>query len=365
MHITLHVTDRCNLRCRYCYAAPGERDMTFETARKAVELLATSANCGVVFFGGEPLLRRELIVEVLEWCGRHDPTRFHYKVTTNGTLLDEEMLDVAERTGLQIALSHDGTREAHDLNRVDAAGRGTFEALEGKLRLLLERRPYSPIMMVVTPETVGRLAAGVRHLRERGVRYIICSLNHAGRWDDRSLRTLRKQYLKLENWYLDALGQGQKIYFSPFDKRIATHISGRDTSSCRVGRRQISVAPDGTLYPCVQFAGTGRYPIGTVDEGVRHDLLAEVSSLTERDKPECGDCALLGRCHNKCGCLNMQVTGDPGRVPPILCEHERLIFPIVDRVAEKLYARRDPLFIQRHYNPLFPVLSFLEDIAGS
>jgi uncharacterized protein len=365
VHITLHVTDRCNLRCRYCYAPAGEADMTFEVARRAVERLAAPENCGIVFFGGEPLLRRELIAGVLEWCGRKGPHRFHYKVTTNGTLLDADFLDLAERTGLQIALSHDGAREAHDANRIGPGGRGTFAALEPKLEMLLERRPYSPVMMVVDPAVVEHLAAGVEYLERKGARYIICSLNHAGAWDDRSLRALRKQYLGLEDWYLAAFSAGRKIYFSPFDKRIASRVADRDTSSCRVGYRQISVAPDGTLYPCVQFAGRRRHPIGSVAGGVDRRLREEIHGLTEREHPECRGCALLGRCRNKCGCLNMQVTGDPGSVPPILCEHERMLFPIADRIAGKLYARRDPLFIQRHYNPLFPLMSYLEDIAGS
>ena len=365
MHLTLHLTERCNLRCSYCYAPPGAADMSFETARQAIERLAVGANCGLVFFGGEPLLRRDLIARILEWCEAGQPHRFHYKVTTNGTLLDQGFLDLAERHGLQIAISHDGARAAHDAHRVRPDGTGTFEELEARLGLLLARRPYAPVMMVVNPTVVEHLAEGVEHLYARGARYLICSLNHAGGWDDRSLRRLQRQYRKLERWYLERFRREQKVYFSPFDKRIAAHIAGRDTSSCQLGRRQISVAPDGTLYPCVQFAGRRECAIGTAQAGLDERLRAEVHDRNEREKPACRGCALLGRCHNKCGCLNMQTTGSLEAVPAVLCEHERMLLPIADRIAGKLYARRDPLFIQRHYNPLFPVLSFLEDIAGS
>jgi len=73
---------------------------------------------------------------------------------------------------------------------------------------------------------------------------------------------------------------------------------------------------------------------------------------------------LNGRCHNKCGCMNIQTTGTLDRLPPLLCEYERMVFPIVDKLANTLYKERNPLFIQRHYNPMFPVMSFLEDMTA-
>jgi uncharacterized protein len=124
MHLSLHLTNRCNLACRYCYAARGQEDMTFETAVRAIQTCAAGPNCGIIFFGGEPLLRRELIWEVIRWCERTEPNRFHYKVTTNGTLLDEAFFDEAERLRLHVALSHDGMREAHDHSRTAADGTG-------------------------------------------------------------------------------------------------------------------------------------------------------------------------------------------------------------------------------------------------
>jgi uncharacterized protein len=135
-------------------------------------------------------------------------------------------------------------------------------------------------------------------------------------------------------------------------------------TSCLLGKRQISVGPDGTLYPCVQFVGRREYAIGTAAGGVDEERRLALFLANEEDKEVCRGCALSPRCHCKCGCLNLQVTGDFREVPPVLCEHERMLVPLADRVAETLYAERSPLFLQRHYNSLFPVLSFLEDLAG-
>lgn len=364
MHITLHLTNRCNLRCRYCYAAPGQADMTPETALRAIELLATERNCGIIFFGGEPLLARELIATVIAECERAGPNRFHYKMTTNGTLLDPDFLDQADANHLGIAVSHDGTREAHDANRVDTEERGTFDRLEPKLRLLLQRRPYAPVMLVVDPAETDHYAAGVRRLYGLGARYLICSLNHAGGWDDRGFARLRRQYDLLADWYLERYKKGEKVYFSPFDKRIGERIADRPVS-CRLGMRQISVGPDGVFYPCVQFVGRREYAIGDVAAGLDESRRAEIFRASEADRPGCAECALRDRCHNKCGCLSLQVTGDPFRVPAVVCEHERMLLPLADRLAEELYASRNPLFLQRNYNSLFPILSFLEDISGT
>ena len=128
MHLTLHLTTRCNLACRYCYQRHGAEDMPFETAAMAVDTLATGRNPGVIFFGGEPLLRKEMILAVIDRCEEREPNRFHYKVTTNGTLLDEAFLAEADKRRLAIALSCDGVQKAHDAFRVAPSGAGTARA---------------------------------------------------------------------------------------------------------------------------------------------------------------------------------------------------------------------------------------------
>ena len=92
MHLTIHLTDRCNLACHYCYARHGTDEMSFETAMSAIaECTADDPNPGIIFFGGEPLLKADLIFRIIAACERQSPRRFHYKVTTNGTLLTPEL----------------------------------------------------------------------------------------------------------------------------------------------------------------------------------------------------------------------------------------------------------------------------------
>ena len=153
------------------------------------------------------------------------------------------------------------------------AGRGTFELLLPRLRLLLAARPYSSVMMVVNPDTAAHLTESVEFLLEEGARYLIVSLNHAGPWTEETLEILRAEYEKLAQRYVAWTRAGRKFYLSPFEVKLSSHINRHcyHKDRCELGRRQLSVDPDGWLYPCVQFVKGGpasRWCIGHVGTGV-------------------------------------------------------------------------------------------------
>ena len=377
MHLTLHLTARCNMRCRYCYAAPHlGGDMTIETAKAAVALAVEAVkrespgqSLGIIFFGGEPLLQRDLIIETVGHCRRIEAETgqlFHFKITTNGLLLDEDFLTHPDTAEIFVALSHDGVREAHDANRVDLAGNGSFDRLQAIVDLLLKHKPYAPVMMVVTPQTVAHYAESLKFLFGRGFRYLICSLDYGADWQPHHLAELRRQYAQLAEWYERETLNEEKFYFSPFEVKISSHVypGSCRRERCELGRRQISVAPNGRLYPCVQFVGDGTdaaFAIGHVETGIDEAARQRLYALNAAEKTECRACAIRERCNHYCGCLNRQATGRIDRVSPVLCAHERSVLPIGDRLAARLFKKKDPLFIQKHYNDLFPLISLVED----
>lgn len=369
MHYTLHLTGNCNMACDYCYVSTGKlKTMSFETARKAVDLAAlkSEGSIGIIFFGGEPLLEKELLADLVCYCRareQKDGSLFHFKVTTNGLLLDTGFLEFSAKYGVFVALSHDGVLEAHDLHRKDKKGSGTFDLLSARIDSLLSYQPYAPALMTVNPDTVRHYAASVRYLFNKGFRYVICSLNYAGEWKEKALESLKEQYLELSDLYLEKTLREEKFYLSPFEVKISSHIhrSSYCKERCELGKKQISVAPDGVLYPCVQFVGDPDYAIGHVDTGINGELRDKLYRINETDKAECGNCAVKSRCNNHCGCLNRQATGHINRVSPVLCAHERILMPIADSLAEKLYKRRNAMFIQKHYNNMYPLVSLVED----
>jgi uncharacterized protein len=380
MHVTLHLTGRCNFRCRYCYAAPhGQTDMSFDVAKAAVDLAAETCrrenpeqSVGIIFFGGEPLLRRDLIVQTIDYCRmstQQSGQSFYFKVTTNGSLLDESFLTADPTSEVFVALSHDGIAAAHNVQRVDERGSGTFDRLRPKIDLLLQHRPYAPVMLVTTPESVQHYAESVEFLFQCGFRYLICSVNYGCDWTARDLSELKSQYDKLANWYVREARSEQKFYFSPFDVKIASHVfpGSCRQERCELGKRQISVAPTGMLFPCVQFVEDGSpslFSIGDVWKGLDYTRRDALYRQAAEEKSECASCAIRERCNHFCGCLNRQATGSIEKVSPVLCAHEQITLAAADSVAERLFKVRAPMFIQKQYNPLFPIVSMAEDSSA-
>jgi uncharacterized protein len=223
-------------------------------------------------------------------------------------------------------------------------------------------------MFVTTPETVSWYAESIRYLFDSGFRYLICSLNYGTAWPQNALKELQRQYDKLADWYEERTLQEEKFYFSPFDVKIATHIfpGSCRQERCELGRKQLSIAPSGRIYPCVQFVGNGgdsEWCIGDVQSGIdekRRDILYQRNA---REKDSCIHCAIRERCNHFCGCLNRQATGLIDQVSPVLCEHEKTTLRVADRVAERLFRRKSAMFIQKQYNELFPLISLAEDHA--
>ncbi|MFL0247679.1 radical SAM protein [Candidatus Clostridium stratigraminis] len=369
MHYTLHLTNGCNMNCSYCYVNNENlKTMSIETARKAVNMASKGKNrpTGIVFFGGEPLLCKNLIYDIIEYCRWKEKIgegAFYFKITTNGILLDEAFIELSLKEDIFIALSHDGIREAHDKHRIDNYGRETFSVLSDKVELLLSKRPYAPVMMVVNPDTANYFYNGVLYLYKKGFRYIIISLNYEAHWTEKNMKELKKQYERLAEFYLDRTMKEDKFYLSPFEVKISSFVNGDNYchERCELGKKQISVAPDGFLYPCVQFVGEKEYCIGNVDVGIILSKQAKLHELNEEEKESCKNCAIKERCNHYCGCMNKQATGSINKVSPVQCRHERFLIPIADKLAERLYKKRNALFIQKHYNEMFPIISMIED----
>ena len=373
MHVTLHLTTGCNMDCRYCYVVRQQnKTMTPETARSAIDLASgltpKEGSTGVIFFGGEPLLCKRLISETVSYAeGVEDSTgkHFHFKVTTNGLLLDDEFLSYAKLHSIFIALSLDGTAAAHNLHRVDPTGAGTHGVVEDAARRLLALFPYAPVLMTVNPDTAPMYCDSVKYLYGLGFRYIICSLNYAAPWEERDMDELKRQYRKMANYYFDLTMKEEKFYLSPFEVKISSHVNRRTYchERCELGKKQISVGPDGLLYPCVQFVGDESFAIGSVESGIDEARRESLFRQNEQEKETCAECAIRARCNHYCGCLNRQATGSIDRVSPVLCAHERLLLPVADRLAERLYRKRNAMFIQKHYNEFYPIVSLVEDRA--
>lgn len=383
MQLTLHVTKACNLRCTYCYYHDfpvGQMDR--ETALAATELALDRTGPGdalaVTFFGGEPLMAADLIRELVPLI-RHRALRrgrpATFKIPTNGHLLDDELMAWCEAHGVFVSLSIDG-HAAANRGRVDAGGRDAFAPTLAALRRLVQRATAFATYSVITPENVAHLAEGIRFLHGEGARILVTALDHGAEWRRRDLRVLGRQYRALGAFYRAEIEAGRPLFLSAFDGKIEAHTRPAGVGDgCEAGVTQVSVAPDGTLYPCVQFVEDPSHAIGHAMRGFDEscipsgdamlmacDAMEADGSPVESHVP-CDDCGIRSRCGRDCACVRLQAEGDDTRLSALVCAHERLLIPIVDTVARGLYRRRAPLFVQTHYNPAYHRLRALEALV--
>jgi len=366
MHLTLHLTNQCNLQCKYCFVKLGSERMTREVALAAVKLgMEGKRTSGLLFYGGEPLLERKLIYDVVahtQAIKEKTGHIFYYKMTTNGVLLDEDFLKFAQGVNLTIGFSHDGP--AQDDCRLFHDGKGSYAWLEGKIPLLLKYQPYAIGMSVLDPATVHKASSIVEWLFGRGFKYVTVGVNYctnAG-WTKEHLEVLRGEYEKMAKLYIEKTRNEEKFYLSPFDMKILSHLKGEayNLDRRRMAQNQLSVAPDGKLYSSSRFVGDPAMAIGDVFTGIDR---AKQAALYEKGEPPapCQGCAIRTRCNYAYDSLSRNGDEIAPDISPVQCAHEQLITPIADNVAETLYHEKSALFMHKHYNDMYPVVSLVED----
>ncbi len=350
MNLTLHLTADCNLRCRYCYETHCKNHMTLSTARQAVDLVFSYGHRtnGFSLFGGEPLLERDLAEKICRYAKAEAEKRgvgVRFKMTTNGTLLDEDFLKFANDHHLEIALSHDGLLQ--DEQRLTRDGRPTRAKLEPVVDLLLHYQPNAVALQTVTRDTVGGMAESVKWLYDRGFTRINSVIDYrpdAG-WDDASLAVLKAQYEAVADLMEARFDNRRPLLFLPFLVKISAYLNQRPCLECLLGMRQPSVAEDGSIYPCNQFLYLPAYRMGHVSTGIDRGKQRATYESSLPPEPDCAGCAIEGRCRHHCACLNFSLTGDMHTVAPVQCEHERILIPIADDLAARLYEKKSARFL--------------------
>ena len=352
MNLTIHLTDNCNMNCSYCIRDKHPCDMTEETLIKACDLaFSKGKRAGLCFFGGEPLLKKDLIYKALEYCRAKSVEtgmRFDCKMTTNGTLLDAGFLAVAREHGMVIGLSFDGL--AQDVARRYVTGGRTFELLERKAKLLLEYLPDSIAMATICPDAVPYYSDSVKYFYELGFKKVSMTpaYGHKVSWSEEKLEELRAELEKTAKFLGEIYLKGAEFDIGPLDVKIRQMIRGYNPDSkCHLGARQMPVTPKGDLYPCTSFIGDKEYYLGNVYDGIDEDNLVRISSKSNTPE-ECLSCDLNKRCTNSCGCANRMNTGDENRVSPLQCAYERMVIEVSDKLGDYIYNKDPELFMSKY-----------------
>jgi len=339
------------------------REIAFAAVRLGMENEKTS---GLLFYGGEPLVEKELIYDIVNYSRKikeETGHNFHYKITTNGTLLDEEFLKFSKELNMTIGFSHDGP--AQDICRLTHKGKGTFDILEEKIPLLLKYQPYATAMSVIDPSTVHKAASIVEYLFEKGFRYITLSLNYTktAPWTRKHFSILEKEYKKMAQLYIKWTKAEEKFYLSPFEMKILSHLKGEKYNKDRrlMSKEQPTVAPDGRIYSGSRYVDQETFVIGDVFSGIDPAKRSIIDEKGGIPPAPCLECALNNRCNYFYDSLVYNDGEIVSEITPVQCAHEQLITPIADKIAEKLYKERNALFLHKHYNEFYSIVSLVED----
>ena len=364
MNALVHLTHDCNLRCPYCFTgAKFSREMTLATAKRTAEFVVEYAKqhdqpAVFSFFGGEPMMAWDALVATVlhaETVAEAAGVTAIFRMNTNGLLIKQQHLEFFEEHDLIFILSIDGNQAMHDIERVTEGGVGSFDVLAAKLPGFLEHNPGLTASIVVTPANVVHAADGIAFLFDAGIHFLIVKPDVTQEWTAENVAELERQYSRVADDYLARLRAGNDLYLNLFDDKWINHAKGLEGISirCDVGTSQISIAPSGNIYPCVRWVKEEEDTVpklGDVWQGMLAEPLAKIRAESHAPKQPCSTCSYSdGRCANECACEHYSATGRIDTPAPALCEHERVMVPIADRVGNALWREQNPVFMRKLY----------------
>ena len=327
--LCLHVAHTCNLNCSYCFASQGRYSgeravMSFETGKRALDFLMENSgsrrNLEVDFFGGEPLMNFEVVKELVAYARSVEKERgknFRFTLTTNGMLIDDEVIDFANREMSNVVLSLDGRKEIHDRFRVDYAGNGSWERIVPKFRKLVEARGGKNYYMRGTfTHANPDFLKDIRTMLDLGftelsMEPVVCAQDDPSALTDSDLEIVMQQYEELAELMLEREREGRPFTFYHYmiDLTEGPCIYKR-ISGCGSGTEYMAVTPWGDLYPCHQFVGEERFKLGDIWNGIdNHEMQAEFQGCNVYAHPECADCWAKLYCSGGCAANAYHATG--------------------------------------------------------
>ncbi len=354
--LCLHIAHDCNLACRYCFAEEGEYHgrralMDLETGKRALDFLIENSghrrNLEVDFFGGEPLMNWNVVKDLVAY-GReqekiHDKN-FRFTLTTNGVLLNDEIMEFANREMSNVVLSIDGRKEVNDHMRPFRKGQGSYDLIVPKFQKFAESRHQDKYYVRGTYTHYNLdFSEDVLHLADLGFRQIsvepvVAEDSEAYALREEDLPKLFEEYDKLaaEMVRRNAEGRGFNFFHFMIDLEGGPCVAKR-LSGCGSGTEYLAVAPWGDLYPCHQFVGNENFLMGNVWDGViRTDIRDEFKCCNVYAKEKCRNCFARFYCSGGCAANSYHFHGSINDAYDIGCElqKKRIECAIMIKAAE-------------------------------
>ena len=353
----LHVAHTCNLNCAYCFASQGKYHgeraiMSLDVGKRAFDFLiehsGTRRNLEVDFFGGEPLMNWQVVKDLVAYAREREADtgkHFRFTLTTNGMLIDDDVIDFCNREMHNVVLSLDGRKEIHDRLRVDFAGIGSYDRIVPKFQEFVRRRGDKEYYMRGTfTHANPDFTRDVFHMADLGfdrlsMEPVVCAPDDPAALTEEDVKIVLEQYEILAKEMLKRKKEGRPFTFYHYmlDLTGGPCIHKR-LSGCGSGTEYVAVTPWGDLYPCHQFVGEEKYKLGDIWQGVTNEAVrSEFRSCNAYSRPECRDCWARLYCSGGCAANAYHATGSIGGVYRQGCElfKKRIECAIMLQIAEK------------------------------
>lgn len=356
--LCLHIAHTCNLNCSYCFASQGKYHgeralMSFEVGKRALDFLiensGTRRNLEVDFFGGEPLMNFDVVKKLVEYARSIEKEKnknFRFTLTTNGVLVDKDVIDFANREMSNVVLSLDGRKEVHDRYRVDYSGNGSWDKIVPKFQEFVKARGGKNYYMRGTfTHANPDFLEDIKTMLDLGFTELSMEPVVAAEGDPAALTEadkpiILKQYEELARLMLkrDKEGRPFTFYHYMIDLKGGPCIYKR-ISGCGSGTEYMAVTPWGDLYPCHQFVGDEKFKLGDIWKGVDNTAVQnEFASCNVYAREDCRDCWAKLYCSGGCAANAYHSTGSVRGIYKYGCDlfRKRMECAIAVAVAREL-----------------------------
>ena len=354
--LCLHVAHTCNLNCSYCFASQGKYQgdralMSFEVGKQAFDFLiansGTRRNLEVDFFGGEPLMNWDVVKQLVAYARsveKEAGKNFRFTLTTNGVLIDDEIIEFLNKEMSNVVLSLDGRKEVHDKFRVDYAGKGSYEKIVPLFKRLVDSRNGKDYYMrgTFTHNNVD-FTKDIFHMADLGftelsMEPVVCSPDDPCALTAEDLPKVKEQYEIHAKEMIKRKKEGRPFTFYHYmlDLKNGPCIYKRITG-CGSGTEYMAVTPWGELFPCHQFVGDEKYSLGDIWNGVKNtEAQDKFRKCNAYARKECKDCWAKLYCSGGCAANAYHATGDINGIYEYGCElfKKRIECAVMMQVAE-------------------------------
>lgn len=341
--LCLHIAHDCNLACQYCFAEEGEYHgrralMSFLVGKKALDFLIENSgnrrNLEVDFFGGEPLMNWDVVKQLVEYGRSKEEQynkKFRFTITTNGVLLNDEIMEFCNREMSNVVLSLDGRESVNDKMRPFRGGAGSYSLIVPKFQKFAKSREQ---MNYYVRGTFTRnnldFSEDVIHFADLGFKQMSIEPVVAAPEEPYSIREedlpkIMEEYDKLAVEYIKRKKEGRGFNFFHFmiDLEQGPCVAKR-LSGCGSGTEYLAVTPWGDFYPCHQFVGQEKFLLGNVDTGITNtEIRDEFKMCNVYAKDKCKDCFARFYCSGGCAANSYNFHGSITGTYDIGCEMQK------------------------------------------